>query len=300
MNEPEKNKGLATRHASKVLSNIESLKDFERFVDFIANSDTYNVNFRRNVTGEDGKITRVIDRDGLSVCLMLGSELGFKPFESLVYGTKLNADAITKIHRGRDLGINAVSAMQNIYVWRSEDKEMVYTSIHVVRKVLIDNKITRKILEDGSGLFYIYSDVKTNEEVEYDTRFHTCINTNTPEEVKDAIANKKQLVKRIATRRAVVELTRRYDDGRDTEIIAIPYTLIQATDAGLYRGTNSQGEVVKGKNNWNSHPVAHLLKQSEIMGARIIAGDALQGVYIPEELPFAEEITEDTTAEEVK
>lgn len=102
---------------------------------------------------------------------------------------------------------------------------------------------------------------------------------------------------RYATRRALVELT------RGDESIAIPYTLQQAIDAGLYVGTKSDGTESKGKSNWNAHPETHLIKMSIMLGGRIIASDKLNGIYVDSELHQAVSIanrqTEDTEFEEV-
>lgn len=305
MAEQNKTTNVAIRVDSKALSTINSMEDFDRIVSFVADSNTYNEGFKRNieVEDEDGtkKMVRVVDKNAIATCLMLGSELGFKPIESILLGTRLDANAIVKVHRGRDLGVSAVSAMQNIYVFNSGDgRENVYTSIHIINKCLVDNHVTREILEDGSKVYSIYTDIKTGETVEpFDERLHfAVVNGVAPAALKAAADEGKLLVTRKNTRRALVKLTRHHKDGR-VEVIAIPYTLQQAIDAGLYAGKKTDGSESKGKNNWNNHPETHLVKMSIMLGARILIGDALQGTYIPEELPDSI-VTHDTTAEEIE
>jgi hypothetical protein len=267
------------------LSTINTAEDFEKIVDYIANSETYNNNFaiNREVEDEHGnkKMVRAVDKNAIATCLMLGSELGFKPMESIMLGRRLNDEAVIKVYRGRDLGLSTIAALQNIYVWKNESgAELVYTGIHVVYKLLTENGVVKRIIDDGTNPFYLYFDMKANEQVDYDPRYHIPMNTGIPiAEIEEALKVKKIPVTRRTTRRGLVELT------RGKEVVAIPYTLIQATEAGLY----GDGKDIKGKTNWNKHPSAHLIKMSVMAGARMIIGDKLQGaLYIAEELPIQE------------
>lgn len=265
------------------LSTINTAEDFEKIVDYIANSETYNKNFaiNREVQDENGnaKMVRAVDKNAIATCLMLGSELGFKPMESIMLGRRLNDESVIKVYRGRDLGLSAMAALQNIYVWKNESgAELVYTGIHVVYKLLTENGVIKRVIDDGTTPFYIYIDMKSNEQVEYDPNLHVVMNIGLPlNEIEESLKVKKIPVTRKSTRRGLVELT------RGKEVVAIPYTLIQATEAGLY----GDGKDIKGKANWNKHPAAHLIKMSVMAGARMIIGDKLQGsLYIAEELPM--------------
>lgn len=291
MAEQNKTTDVAIKLNSKALSTINNMEDLERIIDWVADSSTYNEGFKRNVdvVAEDGTIIkqRVVDRSAIATCLMLGNELGFKPVESLLMGTKLDASAVVKVHRGRDLGISAMSALQNIYVFNSGDgRENVVTGIHVINKCLIDNHVDREIIENGTQVYSIYTDFKTGETIEdiSDNVHFVVTNAVKPPDIAKAVNDGKILVTRKNTRRALVKLTRHHKDGR-TEVIAIPYTLQQAIDAGLYVGKKTDGSESKGKTNWNNHPETHLVKMSITLGARIIIGDALQGMYIADELP---------------
>ena len=292
------NTGIARKvKTDHYLSTIDTAESFEKAVDFIANSETYNTDFKRPSTDKDGNVTRVVDRNAIATCLILGSELGFKPMTSIMMASRLaDKNSVVKVLRGRDLGISAVSAIQNIYVFAGGGGEIIYTSIHIVNKCLRDGNVRREVLEDGTKPFYLY--FYKGEQVDYDEDRHFYVTpTTTPTELQKAVeVEHKVIVTRKVTRRALVKLTRKSKDGTFDETLAIPYTLIQATDAGLYQGINSvTGEVVKGKANWNAHPETHLVKMTTMLSARIIIGDILQGTYIPEELPD-DIVTEDSDA----
>ena len=279
---------------NSALSAIKTAEDFDRIVSFVADSETYNRNFTVAVQ-EDGKTIRKVDRAAIATCLMLGSELGFKPMESIMLGRRLNDESVIQVYRGRDLGLSPIAAIENIHIWKDTNgKEHTYTGIHVIYKILAENNVLIDVIDDGTKPFPFYVDKTTNEIVEFDERIHIPVNTGLPiSEIKDALEAKKIPVLRKYTRRGLVKLT------RGKQEIAIPYTLLQAVDAGLYHGTNSYGEDVKGKNNWNSHPATHLVKMSVMSGARMIMGDVLQGaVYIADELPVNRTV-EDAEHEEL-
>lgn len=285
------------------LTTINNMEDFERLVNFVYSSEIYNKPFTIN-SEVDGKPVRIVDKNAISTCLMLGSELGFKPIESIMLGRRLNDEAVIKVYRGKDLGLSPMAAMQNIYVWKNESgAELVYTGIHVIYKALTDAGVTKRVIDDGTKPYYEYTSLDTKEIVDYDTRYHILTNGGLPiRDIEAGLQAKKIPVSRKSNYRGLVELTRK----RTGEVIAIPYTIQQAIDAGLYGGTNSSGEEVKGKNNWNKHPAAHLIKMSVMAGARMIIGDRLQGsIYIAEELPIVEKagkytgIVEDSQADVV-
>lgn len=290
----ESNKQLAKANSLPSLSTINSFDELDKIVDRLASSKTYNSNFVIKVTDKDGKITEEVDKASIANVLLLGNEFGFKPIESILLFRKLStADAVVKIHKGRDLGLSPMAALQNIYIWNSGTaKETVYTSIHVIYKCLHDAGVIKTVIEDGTKPIAEYYALDGSI-VDFDDSIHIAINTGiSPTELQIALKAGRIAVKRITLHKACVKLT------RGQESIAIPYTSQQAIDAGLYRGTNSFGEKVDGKDNWNNHLAAHLIKMSVMNGARMIIGDKLQGsMYIAEELPMKE--VEDTYAEDV-
>lgn len=286
------------------VNQINSFEQAEALADWIAKSPVFNKGFKEQVQKEDGTSELVVNKSAIVTCLLLGNELGFTPMVSVTFGKTLDREAAIKVERGRSMGLNPMAAMQNIYVFSTSQAEIVYTGIHVVNKVLTDAGIKRKILEDGTKPFYIYRYCKkelANELVDYNKEtkddFVVINDGHTADYIDKQVQEGKIPIIRYATRRALVELT------RGDESIAIPYTLQQAIDAGLYVGTKSDGTESKGKANWNAHPEIHLIKMSIMLGGRIIASDKLNGIYIDSELHQAVSIAnrqaEDTEFEEV-
>jgi len=284
------NKGLVKQSTQTVrgitpFDDISNLEKFEALVDYIANSEIYNKNFLVNEI-VDGNPTglKVVNKHSIATCLLLGNELGFKHMESIVLGRRLNDEAVIKVHRGKDLGLSPMTALQNIYVWKGgSDREIVYTGIHVIYKCLNEANVRIEVIDDGTKPYYYYVNQVTNEILpEYNPRVHVLLNGELPiEEIEQGLKDKLIKILRRQTYRGLVKLT------RGTESIAIPFTLMQAVEAGLYRGKDSTGADVKGKDNWNKYPAAHLVKMSVINGARIIIGDRLNGkIYIQEEISF--------------
>lgn len=286
------------------VNQINSFEQAEALADWIAQSPVFNKGFKEQVQKEDGTSELVVNKSAIVTCLLLGNELGFTPMVSVTFGKTLDREAAIKVERGRSMGLNPMAAMQNIYVFSTSQAEIVYTGIHVVNKVLTDAGIKRKILEDGTKPFYIYRYCKkelANELVDYNKEtkddFVVINDGHTADYIDKQVQEGKIPIIRYATRRALVELT------RGDESIAIPYTLQQAIDAGLYVGTKSDGTESKGKANWNTHPETHLIKMSIMLGGRIIASDKLNGIYVDSELHQAVSIAnrqaEDTEFEEV-
>lgn len=286
------------------VNQINSFEQAEALADWIAQSPVFNKGFKEQVQKEDGTSELVVNKSAIVTCLLLGNELGFTPMVSVTFGKTLDREAAIKVERGRSMGLNPMAAMQNIYVFSTSQAEIVYTGIHVVNKVLTDAGIKRKILEDGTKPFYIYRYCKkelANELVDYNKEtkddFVVINDGHTADYIDKQVQEGKIPIIRYATRRALVELT------RGDESIAIPYTLQQAIDAGLYVGIKSDGTESKGKANWNAHPETHLIKMSIMLGGRIIASDKLNGIYVDSELHQAVSIAnrqaEDTKFEEV-
>lgn len=286
------------------VNQINSFEQAEALADWIAQSPVFNKGFKEQVQKEDGTNELVVNKSAIVTCLLLGNELGFTPMVSVTFGKTLDREAAIKVERGRSMGLNPMAAMQNIYVFTTSQAEIVYTGIHVVNKVLTDAGVKRKILEDGTKPFYIYRYCKkelANELVDYNKEtkddFVVINDGHTADYIDKQVQEGKIPIIRYATRRALVELT------RGDESIAIPYTLQQAIDAGLYVGTKSDGTESKGKANWNTHPETHLIKMSIMLGGRIIASDKLNGIYVDSELHQAVSIVnrqaEDTEFEEV-
>lgn len=271
--------------AALAITQINSFEQAEALADWIAKSPVFNKGFKEQVTKEDGSNELVVNKSAIVTCLLLGNELGFTPMVSVTFGKSLDREAAIKVERGKSMGLNPMAAMQNIYVFSTSQAEIVYTGIHVINKILTDAHVKRKIIEDGTKPFYVYHYCKKDlrsELVDYNDNTKdsfVVINDGHSESwIDEQVKAGKIPIFRTSTKRALVELT------RGDEKIAIPYTLQQAIDAGLYAGVKSDGNESKGKANWNAHPETHLIKMSIMLGGRIIASDKLNGIYVDSEI----------------
>lgn len=240
-----------------------------------------------------------VNKADMVLCLSLGAELGMSPAIALSYGKGLNLQAIKKIEYGKKLGLDYMTSMDKIYVWNGGGREIIYTAVEIVKKRLLECGIITEIIEDGTKAIPMCKVIETGIVEEYNPIKHKLLPKGTPPNMYGTIidAVKKEnpeilvadLVPHIY--RATVKLIRTNRFGKD-ENITISYSTQQAIDAGLLKGIKSDGSESKGKDNWNNHPMQHLIKMSIMIGGRLIAADVLNGVYIPEELPI---INKDTS-----
>ena len=242
---------------------------------------------------EAGKIE--IKENDIIACIMLGFELGMNPMSSVLYGKSLNIEGYTAIKRGRSLGLDDSTSMNNIYVWKNkEGKFIVYTGIHILVKVLVEAKVIIEVLKDAEPIYGYYNATKTNVFISDSLRPNMFLVTpaTSPAELTQAVADKKELVVR---RKSDTITTIKFDRPSTGQVITISYTLQQATNAGLYKGLNEEGEQVSGKSNWNNHPETHLRNRCLSIGARIIVADKLHGTLSQDE---AQEIGANTIVDD--
>jgi hypothetical protein len=259
---------------------LQTFEDIEKLANYVAKSPIFNIQYVETVDG-----VKRVNVASIVTSLMLGAELGFKPIEAITLGRFLNRDAILKVHLGKSLGLSPVQAIRSIYVWEGKNgRDEIYTSIHVINKVLTDAKIKREIIENGTPVKVYFHAVDNTEITDYQTnsQMYLDITGKSVTELKsipvEEIKGKIPIVSK-TIRRAIVKLT------RGNEVIAIPYSEQQAIDAGLLAGTDRWGNTIKGKENWNNHTATMLIKMSIMLGARIIASDRLHGIYEADELP---------------
>lgn len=278
-----------TKYSTEDESTILTLERAKGLAEYISKNNAFAAQFGEK--DENGNV--IINVPAIVTCLMLGSEMGLKPMEALQFGRMLNRLSVIKVRKGKTLGLDPITAMQNIYIWDSGKNEIIYTGINIVLKVLNENNIAVDVIEDGNKIHYYYRllrNGKLDEEVEFDERDeflnnkYTVVNDGkSATKLKADIDAGKIMLQRFSTRRALVKLTRINSNGKES-VVAIPYTLREAIEAGYYPGINSFGEEVKGKDNWISHTAAMLRKMSIMIGARIIANDKLNGIYETDEI----------------
>lgn len=285
---------------SKVTSSYIDVSKFEELELLVAKlkDSTLATQFNEKVydKDEDGNIIESTERlvfnsADMIMCLGLGAELGMSPWEALSYGKSLNLTSIKKIRKGEKMGLDFATSLEQIYVWGSGGKEIIYTSIHVVSTVLTKIGVLQEVIQNGKTPIYKCIDANTDKEINFDASKHYPIpridNPDVLKEVIDGVLEKRMTPVYKSAKPVYigeVRLTRYNKILKQNEVISIPYSSQEAIDAGLLKGINSDGESVKGKDNWNAHPSVHLLKMSKMIGARMIASDALQGIYVGDEI----------------
>jgi hypothetical protein len=291
---------------------VDKLKDSTLATQFIEKSYSYD---------EDGNIIAgsevvTFNKADMVMCLGLGASFGMNPFVALSYGKNLNIKSIKKIVKGEKLGLDFTTALEQIYIWGDGSKEIVYTSIHIVNTVLTKIGVKRDIIKDGTIPYQMCTVLDSGKVVEFDPNVHKAIPYGTAPDVAAQVAEGIKALKgadgkllnlipvikfRTPIYIAEVKLSRWNNVLKEVETISLPYSSQDAIDAGLLQGIDSYGNEVKGKGNWNAHIATHLRKMSIMNGARIIASDALQGVYLGEEISFIKDKAnfEYTEAEEV-
>lgn len=295
---------VSTYLDTEKLTQIELLVD--KLKDSALASQFIDKKYEKN---EDGSIIEsseilIFNRADMIMCLGLGAELGMSPFVALSYGKSLNLTSIKKIEKGKKMGLDYNTSLEQIYVWGSGSKEIVYTSIHIVNAVLTRAGVKREIIQDGTVPHYYCTEIASGKSIEFDTSIHYEVPRGLPaaqlKQVIEAIKNDKQLIPvykdTTPTFIGEVKLSRFNKFLKEVETVSLPYSSKQAIEAGLYRGINSDGEVVKGKDNWNAHVATHLLKMSIMNGGRMIAADYLQGIYDESEISIIKEKSNDTSA----
>lgn len=270
---------------------IQSLKDAEELAEYVVNSNTFGVQFEKRVvdTNDDG--TPKLDKDNKEIyktvknksdviaAIVLGSELGITPMAAITLGKRLDAKAYTKVMRGRKLGLDPMTAIDLIYVIDTQNGPIVSTGVHVISGVLLKNNIKFEYSKDFDPV-YEYISFKTSKAVRYDEDKHFLVDKNSK---KEDIAEAKKEGKEFVQRKVVDRITTCVLQREGYKDLTISYSLQNAIDAGLYKGTNSEGEPIDGKANWNNHPATMLRNRTLTIGGRIIAADHLDGMYSNEE-----------------
>ena len=281
----------------KLESIVDKLKDSTLASQFIEKSYSYD---------KDGNIiegSEVINfnKADMIMCLGLGASFGMNPFVALSYGKNLNIKSIKKVVKGEKLGLDFTTALEQIYIWGEGAKEIVYTSIHIVNTVLTRIGVKRDIIKDGTIPYQMCTVFDTGKVVEFDSTIHKAIPNDISTDVaakvaegikvlKDEDGKLLNLIPVIKAKSPIyiaeIKLSRYNKTLKEIETISLPYSSQDAIDAGLLQGKDSWGNEVAGKGNWNAHRATHLRKMSLMNGARMIASDALQGVYLGEEITF--------------
>lgn len=211
--------------------------------------------------------------------IIIGNEIGLNPATAVAYGKRLNGSKIHSILKGKEMGIPAVTAMDNIHQIPTSNGAVSTTGVHIITAQLIKAGVHYTIKDDCTPL-YNYTEVSSRNILSPD------IVKNNPNlyEIIHAGTKKESIDK---SRSQVILNTKPYDfittisfnRPSINQELTVSYSIQQAIDAKLYPGTTTLGEVVKGKNNWIENMATMLRNRCLSIGGRIIASDYLGGVY---------------------
>ena len=273
---------------------IAQLRKADLLAEYVIRSDTYGPMFQSPVYGEDGITLLGYKRDKSAViaCITLGFELGIPPMVAVCMNKQLDANAYLKVQKGKSLGLDVTSSLQNVSCIKTKNAVTYHLGVHIITKALIDLKVKIKILEDFK-LFYHYTHAAkgyaldvTDEEVNREDKYFV-IGTD-KERVIKLLGEGLIAVNRKEDRRTTIRFIR---ESIDMDI-TISYTLQEAIDAGLYRGFHSElvdGDnkplYMAGKDNWNNNPARLLRNRVISIGGNIIGADKLERCYTNDEIP---------------
>ena len=239
-----------------------------------------------------------VKKEDIISCILLGRELGLNDMTSITFGKTLDKTAYFKVMKGKSLGLDAVSSLQHIFCYEKDGNMVVGMDGNSVNALAIKAGVTYSYIEDFVVKKY-YRDLK-NVFLSYtfESNYILITKNTSPVEAQKALEEGKIPVKECSTFSTTVEFERKgWKPYRET------YTLLDATEAGLYKGIDFVGNEVKGKPAWNSNPKRVLMTRTLSIGNARIAGDALNGLLPLEELNEIRNIDNEipiTPSEEVK
>jgi hypothetical protein len=266
----------------------KQLETAKQYVNVIKNS-LYGKLFEVRVPDENSEKdenglptkTKVVIRDeDIISCILLGRELGLSDMVSITFGKALDRIAYFKVMKGRSLGLDAITSLSRIFAYEDRDGKMIIgTDAAAINASVTKVGITFEIIEDFKSKKY-YRDSKTKVFLGYDFDDDwVVVNRGATQKAKDGIAEGKFPVLEDITQYSKAVFHRKnWSDHTET------YSLLEATEAGLYKGFKFDGTEEKGKFAWNANPKRILTTRLIAIGQSRIAGDVLNGTYTTDEV----------------
>lgn len=240
-----------------------------------------------NNLDEEGKPTRqikVIKKEDIVTCILLGRQLGLDDIVAITFGRTLDKTAYFKAMKGKSLGLDTITSLQHVFVYEKvvdgQPTMVIGTDAAAISSTIIKGGITYEITVDFKVKKY-YRDQRTRIFLGYDfDESWVIVNKGiTVTELKAALDIKKYPVTEEVTLYSEAIFHRKgWPDLKET------YSLLEATEAGLYKGIKFDGSEEKGKFAWNANPKRILTTRLISIGASRIGADLLNGVYTKEEV----------------
>lgn len=242
----------------------------KEMVSFVKES-SYGKLFSKRVpdpNNPDKEIIEVSDEDIIANFFM-SKALGLEPIVGITFGKQLGKLSYFQVMQGKELGMTPVQALKEIYAYEDKDGKIVTgASVHAKTKKLIDANVKFKMIVDFQPKKYYRYLNKMFIGYEYDKDIYDVCNLSGGIDAKSIkaieTANKIPITQH-TDYYSIIEFTR-----EGWQPMEFTYSLLDATDAGLYKGVTRDGNDEKGKANWNNHP-------QRILNGRIrsIASDTL-------------------------
>lgn len=231
----------------------------------------------------EGKQLVTIKKEDIIACILMGRELGLPDMISISFGKTLDRLAYFKVMKGKTLGFDPVTSLQRVFAYEQNGSIITGVDGHGINSVIIRTGVKFDFIKDYEIKKYYRGATKelNNLFLGY-TLEENWIVVNRgilPEQLKTELSLGKLPVKEDITYESEVIF---YREG--WKPLHESYNLLDATDAGLYKGFDKQGNEVKGKPSWNAHPKTILNGRIITIGGRKICDDALNGLYSIEEL----------------
>jgi len=240
---------------------------------------------------KDGNIT--VDTGAIVANMVLGHEMGLAPMASLMLGKRLNANSYFSVLKGRELGIDPITAISKIYNIPSGGGSVIALAVDIIIAKIIESNTTMTYIRDfeptptystADGIYVGHKHLLTNEDGSFKSNFFLYIKDVTDIKLaKQAKQDGKIII--VQTGMTNVTSLRLVREAKGLDVV-FHYSLQEAIDAKLYRGFHSslkddKGNAlyIKGKDNWNSHPATHLRHRPASIGGRIVVADKLLGAY---------------------
>ena len=229
---------------------------------------------------ESSLFPQVTKAEDAITAIIIGNEIGVSPMVAIANAKKLVSSKIHAIIRGREMGLPAGLAMDNIHQIPTKNGAVTATGVHVISAMLIKAGVIMSYIEDATPL-YKYMEISTKQMldknlVENNPNLYQIVHSGTKRDERDL--SKSQVI--IHTTPYTYQTTIKFSRESTKQEIPISYSLQDATDAGLYPGTSTvTGLQIDGKQNWIENWKTMLRNRVISIGGRIIAADVLGGIY---------------------
>jgi len=216
-------------------------------------------------------------------CIVLGSELGLNPMTSVTLGNLLNRESTLAVWKGKGLGLDAVTSIENIHVFQTSNGLKSYTGVHIITSALNRNNIKHEIIRNATNL-YEYFDVSSGktpilykeEDIIRNENNFQIVTSLTSKEDYDTHKIQVGITSKVYDLGTIVKFTKSVpiDSANKTGVVTHfeVFTVKMAEKAGLL-----------GKDNWKY--LSKMLYDRCIGGGgRIIGAEFLQGIYTNNEI----------------